>query len=67
MRYSVLEDNQKKYETCESLRNEVISFHVTLGKSTMYKQKLYLILSSQIVSHNKNGLGYKPNRLFSNI
>lgn len=49
-------------ETCVSLKKEVIDLHETLGKFTKEKENLDLILSSQILSLNKNELGFKIDR-----
>lgn len=41
------------------MKKEVIELRETIGKFTQGKDKLYLILSSQRYSLNKNGLGFK--------
>lgn len=47
------------------MKKEVIDLHENLRIFTKEKEKIDLILSSQRLSLNENGLGFKSGRAFS--
>lgn len=56
-----------KFETCDSLRNEIEILHETLSKFAKGKENLGLTLSNQRASHNKTRICYRPNKSFISI
>lgn len=52
-------------KTCDYMKKEVTHLHESLSKFSKVKEKIDLILSSQMASLNKTGLWFKYDRLHS--